>query len=319
MVDLKSRSGCILFCLSVIACSTPRPTRVTPIAPASAYVAMGSSYAAGPDITTSADHPKNRCARSADNYAHILARKLNLHLIDVTCSGATTEHVIGPWKELQPQIEALTVDTKLVTVTIGGNDVGYFGMLWSASCTSVSVPATARGFKCPVPPAKADAWTKVDAGMRRIAAEVHRRSPAARLVFVDYLSVLPARGACANAPMSPDTARTITAVAQRLSHLTARVAAETQADVIKASAISARHNACSRDPWITGFPTNTSAPGFVPYHPNEKGMIAITEALMQRLAPRPGYSKKASPEERPQRRTCRLVFPFRHLRGDRAG
>lgn len=290
MVDLKSRFGCILVCLSVAACSTPRPAHVTAIAPASVYVAMGSSYAAGPGITTSADQPKNRCARSNDNYAHILASKLNLQLIDVSCSGATTEHVLGPWKELPSQIEALTTDTRLVTVTIGGNDVGYFGMLWSASCTSAPVPVAARGFKCPIPPAGADAWSKVDAGMRRIAAEVHRRSPAARLVFVDYLAVLPASGACANAPMSPDSARAITAVAQRLARLTARVAVETRSDVIKASAISAHHDACSRDPWMTGFPTDTSAPGFVPYHPNENGMIAIAEALMQRLIPRPGHS-----------------------------
>lgn len=251
---------------------------------------MGSSYAAGPGITTSADQPRNRCARSTDNYAHILARRLSLQLIDVSCSGATTEHVLGPWKELPPQIEALTAGTKLVTVTIGGNDVGYFGMLWSASCTTAQIPVAARGFQCPSPPAGADAWSKVEAGMRRIAAEVHRRSPTARLVFVDYLSVLPARGTCGDAPMNPDTARTITAVAQRLARLTERVAAETQADVIKASTLSAPHDACSRDPWITGFPTERSAPGFVPYHPNENGMTAIADTLMKRLAAGTGHT-----------------------------
>lgn len=283
MRDLKWRFGCLLILLSIAACATPRSPHVSPIAPASIYIAMGSSYAAGPGITTSADQPRNRCARSTDNYAHILARKLNLRLVDVSCSGATTEHVLGPWKELPPQIEALTVDTKLVTATIGGNDVGYFGMLWSASCTTAPVPAASRSFKCPSPAAGANAWSKVETGMRQIAAEVHRRSPTARLIFVDYLSVLPATGTCGSAPMSPDTARSITAVAQRLARLTERVAAETQADVIQASTLSARHDACSRDPWITGFPTERSAPGFVPYHPNENGMTAIADALMQRL------------------------------------
>ncbi len=288
MRDLKWHFGCLLILLSIAACATPRSPHVSPIAPASIYIALGSSYAAGPGITTSADEPQNRCARSTDNYAHILARKLNLRLFDVSCSGATTEHVLGPWKELPPQIEALTVDTKLVTATIGGNDVGYFAMLWSASCTTAPLPAASRNFQCPSPPAGADAWRKVEVGMRQIAAEVHRRSPTARLVFVDYLSVLPAMGTCGNAPMKLDKARSIRAVAQRLARLTERVAAETKADVIQASTLSAHHSACSRDPWVTGFPTERSAPGFVPYHPNKSGMTAIADVLMQRLVTAPG-------------------------------
>jgi hypothetical protein len=88
--------------------------------------------------------------------------------------------------------------------------------------------------------------------------------------------------------MKLDKARSIRAVAQRLARLTERVAAETKADVIQASTLSAHHSACSRDPWVTGFPTERSAPGFVPYHPNKSGMTAIADVLMQRLVTAPG-------------------------------
>lgn len=64
----------------------------------------------------------------------------------------------------------------------------------------------------------------------------------------------------------------------------------TQADVIKPSTLSARHDACSRDPWITGLPTQRSARGFVPRHAYESGMTAIADMLMQRLAAEPGHT-----------------------------
>ncbi|MET0240741.1 MAG: SGNH/GDSL hydrolase family protein [Sphingobium sp.] len=264
----------------VAGCSTPPIHHVSSIPPGAQYVAMGSSFAAGPGVTTSADQPRTRCARSNDNFAHLVARRLDLKLTDVSCSGATTEHVLGPWKELPAQMDALTADTRLVTITIGGNDVGYFNMLWSASCAAEPAPARPGAPQCPLPPAGADAWQKVETGMRRIALEVHRRAPAARLIFVDYLSALPPEGTCATAPMTSGDARAIRSTARRLARLTARIAAETGSDVLKASSLSRLHNACSRDPWINGFRSPATTSGFVPYHPNKKGMAAIADFLL---------------------------------------
>ena len=62
------------------------------------YVAMGSSYAAGLAIGTKNPDGPARCGRSLDNYAQQLARKRGLRLIDASCSGATTEHILGAWQ-----------------------------------------------------------------------------------------------------------------------------------------------------------------------------------------------------------------------------
>ena len=59
----------------------------------SKYVAMGSSFAAGPGITTPDEGTPARCTRSKDNYARQLARRRGLKLTDVSCSGATTAHM----------------------------------------------------------------------------------------------------------------------------------------------------------------------------------------------------------------------------------
>jgi lysophospholipase L1-like esterase len=252
------------------------------------YVAMGSSYAAGPGVPTSADQPANRCARSTGNYAHVLAQALGLQLTDVSCSGATTAHLIGPWSELPPQVEAVTADTGLVTITIGGNDVGFVGALGSASCRSFAVPPPGTpGGKCPTFTVAPDAWSTLDTALRAIVAEVRRRAPAARIVFVDYVTVLPERGGCAALPLPPGQAEESRAVARRLAALTATVAADTGSELFAASALSRGHDACSAEPWVTGFPL-PGGPGFVPYHPNARGMAAIGQGLARRLARRLG-------------------------------
>ena len=276
--------GLLLGCAALAAgCTTTVVRQDASISSGAHYVAMGSSFAAGPAITTSADQPPTRCARSVDNYAHVLARKLELQLTDVSCSGATTAQLRNAWGNIAPQVDALTADTRLVTITIGGNDVAYIGTLMSASCSAL--PAQSPGGsarKCPAPRIAEDAWTKLDAAMRGILSEVRRRSPAARIIIVDYLSVLPERGTCAATPLSLEQADASRATARRLAALTARVAADTRTELVKASILSKSHSACSSDPWVTGF-AMPGGTGFAPYHPNARGMAAIADALVKRL------------------------------------
>jgi lysophospholipase L1-like esterase len=240
----------------------------TPLSPAARYVAMGSSFAAGPGITTPADAPATRCGRSHDNYAHQLARKRGLTLVDVTCSGATTAHLLGPWDELAPQLDAVTADTALVTVTIGGNDVNYVGNLMNASSDSS------------IQPAGDDAWKRLAGSFDRIAAEVRRRAPNARLVFVDYVTLLPQGAPCPATPVSAEEAATLRAMSQRLEAETAAAANRAGADLIRASALSREHDPCAAEAWANGF---VVAKGAAPYHPNLAGMTGIAEALDARL------------------------------------
>src|SRR3546814_10104713 len=68
-------------------------------------------------------------------------------LVDRSCSGATTSHVLGPWGDIPPQIESVNADTRLVTVTIGGNDLNYVGNLFSATCAFNAKALAAPGAK----------------------------------------------------------------------------------------------------------------------------------------------------------------------------
>jgi lysophospholipase L1-like esterase len=248
-------------------------------APQPRYVAMGSSFAAGPGVTTAADPTPGRCGRSADNYAHQLARKRGLALVDVSCSGAMVPNLLEPWGNIPAQVDALTPDTALVTVTIGGNDVAYIGRLMAASCSADT------SAKCmPMLPTPTEAsWEALEAAMARFVGEVRRRAPAARLVFVDYPQVLPGQGICPAVPLATSFADDARATATRLAALTARVAARLDADLLTTSRLSQGHDACSNAPWVGGWqPTEPGKP-FVPYHPNLQGMTAIADALDRQL------------------------------------
>ncbi len=254
------------------------------------YVAMGSSFAAGPGVSTTADSPPTRCTRSRDNYPHQIAAKLGLLLSDVSCGGATTAHILGPWGELPPQLDALRPDTKLVTITIGGNDVGYIAGLFAASCKSSPGVALCKGFVArgnagqgaPPEPDEA-AWQKLGERLDQIATEVHRRSLAARLVFVDYLTILPAKALCEAIPLDRAQAHTATAKAAMLAGITAQAARRAGATLVRASRLSARRHACAKTPWMNGFPVEGSPATFVGYHPNLAGMTAVARAVQRAL------------------------------------
>lgn len=258
-----------------------------PLRPGDHYVAMGSSFAAGPAIANPAPDAPARCGRSADNYAAQLARRLSLRLTDVSCGGARTVHLLGAWDELPPQLDALWSRTRLVTITIGGNDLGYMGALFRASCRGQDGPPRDPQRPCgPFGDPGEAAYADVRANLQRIAAEVRRRAPQARLVFVDYASIVPPAGNCAAVPLAADDAAAARALAARLARITAEVARAAGAEVLAASAVTADHHACAREPWMNGHVAPVTPGAGAPYHPNLAGMTAVADALQALLADR---------------------------------
>ena len=248
------------------------------------YVAMGSSFASGPGLGSPKPGTPARCMRTFANYPTLLAERLRLTLFDVSCSGATTEHVLGPWNELPAQINAVTPGTELVTVTIGGNDLNYVGGLLGASCGADGMMAIAgNSFACPskTVPTEAD-YLKVEANLREIARQVHERAPKAKLVFVPYVTLVP-DALCEATPISVEDAATARAIAERLAALTATVARETRSMLVPIDELSKGHTPCDAEPWAAGFPRDYDGSQGAPWHPNFAGMRATADALAARL------------------------------------
>jgi len=279
----------ILASTAMLLAAWPIGAQAGGIARGAHYVAMGSSFASGPGVTKSADDPPNRCTRSQDNYPRQLARALKLNLTDVSCSGAMVPNITGKWAELPAQIDAVTPETRLVTITIGGNDVGYSGRLISQSCEAVREQADAapealafcKGFPPPTMfPQPTDAnFERLENNYIAAIAAIRAKAPQARIVLVQYLAALPPSGGCAALPISADHAALSRMVAARVADVTARVAKASGAALVEAMTLSADHTVCSAKPWVFGFPVAKGPKVVIPYHPNLDGMTALAKAI----------------------------------------
>ncbi|MEM1021075.1 MAG: SGNH/GDSL hydrolase family protein [Pseudomonadota bacterium] len=263
-----------------------RPLHAEPgsFPPGTAYVAMGSSFAAGPGLGAMRADIDPRCYGSIENYPHKLARLRGFELTDVSCSGAQTIHVLNAWKELPAQLDAVGPGTQLVTITIGGNDLGYIGGLIQASCAAAGPnPASTWGCR-DIPPAPTEAeFQIVEQRLSQILKGIAARAPDAHAVFVTYATVLPAYGLCAQAPLTPEQAALARTIAAKLEAITRRVAEAAQATLVDAAALSRLHHACADIPWMTGYLDDGGVHEAMPYHPNDAGMDAIAEAIAAAL------------------------------------
>ena len=263
----------------------------------SRYVAMGSSFAAGPGLPVRVPGSPRRAGRSDSNYAHLVARALGLDLHDVTYSGATTADILRPSAAGQaPQLDAVTPATRLVTVTAGGNDVGYLPRLTLSSLpwplrALPRVRSQAAGFGDPA--ATDERFAGLGPSLQAIARGAREQAPDCRVLFVDYLTILPPAGTDAGTPPAAEWGRSIAA---RLAATTRAAAEAAGAEYVAASVASAGHHAWSATPWTRRF--HLSLRGGAPYHPNAAGMAAVAELVVAAVSGAPGEpSEPSAPRE----------------------
>ena len=153
------------------------------------YVAMGDSFSGGegnPPFTSISDSSTDQCHRSNASYPELLDAdpSANLNLTGfVACTGAKTSNVSGGQNGEPAQVDALTGGTKIVTITIGGNDV-LFGDYLRSCITLVCGPVTA-------PSVYGAMMGRIDAASFKTDLEttyttILSKAPAAELYVADY-------------------------------------------------------------------------------------------------------------------------------------
>lgn len=176
------------------------------------YVALGDSFAAVGRIAPGAwaGGGPVTCVRTDDAYPTLVARDLGVDtFVNATCGGATLDDFWEPGRTgAPPQLEALDEDTDLVSMTIGGNDVGFAAVIVACALRPNTAPelhpvvdsVTGRiseGFEsssgcADVIDRQAPAAMEVlDARLDQAYAEIAARSPNARVVTIGYLSAVP--------------------------------------------------------------------------------------------------------------------------------
>lgn len=235
------------------------------------YVALGDSYAAGPAIPPP-DLGGLLCQRSKNNYPNVAATALGATLTDASCIGATiADLTVSQRPSIPPQFDALTSDTRLVSLTIGGNDVGLLQL--ALGCINLLPPPL--GVSC----AKRYTAGGVDQYSTLIAQvaprvgsaidAIRQRAPQAKVLVVGYGTILPPNGCYPITPLFPSDATYIQAKVDELDDALGAQAAEHGATFVDTRAPG--HDVCKPRAarWFEGYLPLWAA---APLHPNASGM-----------------------------------------------
>jgi lysophospholipase L1-like esterase len=138
------------------------------------YVALGDSYSAGTGAGRYSAAGKS-CERSASAFPQLWAARHDpASFVSVACAGATTATV------RTSQLSALSVRTTLVSITIGGNDVGFSQVMetcvFQLNSACVKAVATAESSVRKVLPGRLDSLLRA----------IRVRAPLARIVVLGY-------------------------------------------------------------------------------------------------------------------------------------
>ncbi len=242
------------------------------------YVSLGDSFVSGPFIPLQRLDPLS-CFKSTQNYPSVLARRLGVeNFTDISCGGAQTEDMAGvqsgvPGQSV-PQFSALKADTDLVTISIGGNDIGFSDIILTCAGKSVLDP---NGAPCKANYGDSLAQ-RVAATAPKVAAVldgIRQRSPNAKIVVVGYLRILPPSGGCwPVVPISRGDVPYLDTVQQQLNGMLGAQAQAAGATFVNPYDISLGRDTCAApwDKWVEGIiPTSLA----FPVHPNARGMAAV--------------------------------------------
>ncbi|MEV7236787.1 SGNH/GDSL hydrolase family protein [Streptomyces sp. NPDC051020] len=252
------------------------------------YVALDDSYASAPFVPTQVDAT---CLRSDQNYPSLVARSRSATLTDVTCSGATTADMTAPQTDGVPaQLDALNRGTDLVTLTIGGNDIGFSTVLGTCVQLMSGNPAGApcrTHYTGTGTDQITDAIAETGPKVAQVLRGIHRRAPHARVVVVGYPGLFPDDGVgCTSrsVPLAGGDFAWLRDKEKELNALLARQARRGGAQHVNTYTPSVGHDLCkpTGERWIETFAPETPA---APVHPNATGEKAMATAVEGALTP----------------------------------
>ncbi|MFI9363966.1 SGNH/GDSL hydrolase family protein [Kitasatospora sp. NPDC053057] len=265
------------------------------------WAALGDSYTAGViEATGDLTAPQDGCARTTGSYPELIRRDLGslADLRNVSCSGATTLDVhankqspIGrplpplgtdpnaPYPPVPPQVDAVDPDTRVITVGIGGNDLGFAGIL--KDCIELGATNLGQGTPCKD---KYDAqlagrFDQLRTDYNTMLGALRLKAPSARVITVGYPHLIPtdAKLCRYGDPLqfatftAGDLAWARTRVLEPLNLVIEQVTSARQDTYVDLYPGSAGHSVCDADHWLDGVLTSVIPLKYAVVHPNAKG------------------------------------------------
>lgn len=218
------------------------------------YVALGDSYSSGvgsDDYSLSA----GICLRTPHAFPALWAASHAPASFDfAACAGATTADV------LNNQLGALSAQTTLVSLTVGGNDIGFANVVLTCKFSTTQACADA------VTGAENQARTTLPAKLAATYAAIASRAPHARLVVLGYPRLFETNS-CGWLSMSLANRQALNQGADVLEAVISAAAQGAGASYVSLQTWFTGHRVCAPTPWING----TVAIAVDSYHPNASG------------------------------------------------
>ena len=250
------------------------------------YVAMGDSYSAAsgnvpPDLTTSPF-----CLRSTANFANVIASETGAQLTDVTCGGAdTTHYTTSQYDGVPPQLDAVTKDIQLITMTIGGNDSGVF-INSIVQCGAAGLSTAGMGSPC-----KDQHGSSFEDTVRnttypslvQVLKATRTKAPRARIAILGYPWILPSTGGCFDKlPVAEGDVPYLRSLQATLNDAVRRAAAAAKVTYVDLNVVSEGHDACQAMGvrWVEPVLQSTNP---VVVHPNALGEAEMAAQALKVL------------------------------------
>jgi hypothetical protein len=211
-----------------------------------------------------------------------------MSLADVSCSGAETGDMTSAQSTdagtNPPQFNALSAATRVVSLQIGGNDIGFTEILENCvTYNPFSHPCQDRY----VVNGRDEISARIAAAAPKVAAVlagIKTRSPAARVLVVNYAAILPesGRGCWPQVPLAYADVPYMRAKEHELNAMVATQASAAGATLVDDFTPSVSKNACqsSGTRWVEPLvPGNAAAP----FHPNARGEAGVADAVVSAL------------------------------------
>ncbi len=269
-----------------------RPGQTSAGSPRGPFVALGDSFAAGDLIPATPSGTPAGCLRSSHDYGADAAAALGaIRYIDATCNGASTASMTQPEPVLggthPPQFSSLAADDSVVTLTIGGEDVGYTGILETCaalSLTDLFGDPCQRHYTAGGTDRLAAAINATAPKVAAVLRGIHARAPLARVLLVGYPDILPTQGdGCwPEVPFAVGDLPYLRGIETSLNQMLARTAAANGATFVDTYPATIGHDAC-QSPNVKDveglIPTSLA----YPFHPNRRGEQVMAAQVLAAL------------------------------------
>jgi lysophospholipase L1-like esterase len=264
------------------------PVRPVKAATRGGYVALGDSFTSGGGATAP-------CHRSGAAYPHLVAKRFTFAAAPAytACDGATIAALTASQKGRPPQIAPLTARTSLVTVQIGGNDLGFTPVL--ATCVLQSAGSSACRAQ---EPDIRHRVTKLRTGLRAALAEIRTNAPRARVLVLGYPHLFPYRPKRTAAELAPRDQRWLNDMTNVANEAVRAVAKSADAAVkgagsveyVDVTAALSGHELGRPDSYVhdldVDFQNFTVDPKS--FHPTDAGQKRMAKAVEEQVTSGPG-------------------------------